>query len=203
MTSVITGDIIRSSQVKTSLWMEVLKKVLSQIGPTPQRWEIYRGDSFQAEVENPLDALEFCIKIKANIKTIKGIDVRLAIGIGEKSFEAQNITQCNGTAFINSGHKFDQLNKEKINMGIKSPWENFDKEMNLLLRLALISMDNWTSNGSQMVALALVNKNYSQEELGKLIGIKQNTVSTRLKRSYYNEILELIEFYKEKLKVFL
>lgn len=199
MIAVLTGDIIHSSRVSPEKWLKSLTGILQPLGESPQHWEIYRGDSFQAEVFNPLDALETSIKIKAAIRAIKGLDVRIAIGIGEKSYAAPRITESNGSAFVNSGHKFDTLDKEKINLGIQSPWTNFDKEMNLYLRLALIAMDNWTTNGASMVLLALEHQQMSQEELGRLVGIKQNTVSARLKRAYFTEIIAMIEMYREKL----
>ncbi|MCX7987092.1 MAG: hypothetical protein N2662_09150, partial [Bacteroidales bacterium] len=84
MISVLTGDIIHSSRVSPEKWLKALKGVLGSIGSSPRQWEIFRGDSFQAEVGDPLEALEVSIKIKAAIKTIKGLDVRIAIGLGEK-----------------------------------------------------------------------------------------------------------------------
>jgi hypothetical protein len=199
MIAVLTGDIIHSSRVSPEKWLKSLQGALQPLGNSPKNWEIYRGDSFQTEVSNPLDALQISIKIKAAIKAIKGLDVRIGIGIGEKTYEAARVTESNGSAFVNSGHRFDALVKEKINLGIQSPWPDFDREMNLYLRLGLIAMDNWTPNGARMVLLALDNQNLSQTELGKLEGIKQNTVSTRLKRTYYDEIRLLLDMYREKL----
>jgi hypothetical protein len=199
MIAVLTGDIIHSSRVSPEKWLKSLQGALQSLGNSPKNWEIYRGDSFQTEVSNPLDALQISIKIKAAIKAIKGLDVRIGIGIGEKTYEAARVTESNGSAFVNSGHRFDALVKEKINLGIQSPWPDFDREMNLYLRLGLIAMDNWTPNGARMVLLALDNQNLSQTELGKLEGIKQNTVSTRLKRAYYDEIRLLLDMYREKL----
>lgn len=199
MIAVLTGDIIHSSRVSPEKWLKSLQGALQSLGNSPKNWEIYRGDSFQTEVSNPLDALQISIKIKAAIKAIKGLDVRIGIGIGEKTYEAARVTESNGSAFVNSGHRFDALVKEKINLGIQSPWPDFDREMNLYLRLGLIAMDNWTPNGARMVLLALDNQNLSQTELGKLEGIKQNTVSTRLKRAYYDEIHLLLDMYREKL----
>ncbi|MGC8824984.1 MAG: hypothetical protein ACP5PZ_10400 [Bacteroidales bacterium] len=200
MIAVLTGDIIGSSRVSPDKWLKSLKGAFQPLGESPRQWEIYRGDSFQAEVSEPLEALQTGIKIKATIKSIKGLDVRIAIGIGEKTYQASRITECNGSAFVYSGHRFDILEKEKINLGIQSPWPDFDREMNLYLRLALIAMDNWTPNGASMVLLALEHWHLSQEQLGKLVGIKQNTVSTRLKRAYYAEILALLDMFREKLK---
>lgn len=192
MTSIITGDIINSKKVNPQVWLKKLKSELNKTGKNPETWEIYRGDSFQLEIENVDIVLETAIKMKAAIKSIKQIDVRLAIGVGDKTFYASNITESNGSAFVYSGEIFERLVKEKQNMAIATSSEEFNKEMNLLLRFAMIPMDNWTVNSAEMVYLTLSNPGYSQKELGELLGIKQNAVSTRLKRAYYDEISELL-----------
>ena len=108
MTSIITGDIINSKGSSPKAWLPELKTILSHYGSNPVQWEIYRGDSFQLEV-TPDKALEACILIKATIKQFKNLDVRLAIGIGNKTFDSEKITESNGTAFVNSGECFEAL----------------------------------------------------------------------------------------------
>ena len=199
MIAVITGDIIQSREIQPELWLKILKKELREIGKSPLNWEIYRGDSFQAELKNPAEALARAILIKAAIKSVRGIDVRMAIGFGDKSHAASSITQSNGSAFVRSGEKFEQLVKEKRTLAILSPWKEFDTDINLFIRLALIAMDDWTTNSAEIVKASIEHPEKSQEELGKLLGIKQNAVSSRLKRAHFEEIQELIEIFRTKI----
>ncbi len=69
-------------------------------------------------------------------KKISTIDVRMAIGIGEKTYSGKRVSESNGPAFIYSGEKFETLKKQNINLAIQSPWKDFDKEINLYLKLA-------------------------------------------------------------------
>lgn len=200
MISVITGDIINSRKAKIGDWQPVLKDELGKLGASPKIWEIYRGDSFQLEVADPSEALINAIKIKAAIKSKGKIDIRMSIGIGEKTYSAAAVTEANGSAFVNSGDKFELLKKEKRNLAIKSDSPKFDKEINLYLKLCLITMDKWTENSAEIVNLAIENPDKSQEELGKLVGIKQTAVSLRLNRAHFEEILEVNEMYKSKLE---
>jgi hypothetical protein len=85
ITSVITGDIIQSRKTNKPVWLSKLKKTLSLEGKSPRTWQIYRGDSFQVEVKDPDQAFLTALRIKATIKTIRSLDVRMAIGIGEKN----------------------------------------------------------------------------------------------------------------------
>jgi SatD family (SatD) len=203
MICVITGDIINSKKVAPKNWLNPLKAELNTVGKSPKYWEIYRGDSFQVLVKNPLDALETVIKIKARIASIENLNVRMAIGIGDQTYNAPSITECNGSAFVHSGEKFELLKKEKQNIAIKSDWPQFDKEINLYLKLSLIAMDGWTANSAEMVKTVLDNPNKLQEELGEIINIKQNAISSRLKRAYFDEIMEVNNMYINKLKVLL
>jgi hypothetical protein len=200
MVCVITGDIINSKKTSPKAWLKPLKKELDTIGKSPKYWEIYRGDSFQVIVSNPKNALLTAIKIKATLKSIQGINVRMSIGMGSRTHNAPKITESNGSAFVHSGEKFETLKKEKQNLAIKSDWPVFDEEMNLYLKLSLIAMDNWTINAAEIVKTAMENPGKVQEELGQIVGIKQNAISNRLKRAYYGEIMEVNEMYKIKLK---
>ncbi len=200
MTSIITGDVINSQKVSPLIWLQKLKQELDGVGENPLTWEIYRGDSFQVEVTDPSMALLTAIKLKAAIKSIKEMDVRLAIGVGNKTYETSKITESNGSAFVYSGDTFESLVKSKQNLAIATISDKFNQEMNLLFRFALIVMDNWTANSAKVVYLALTNPGYSQKELGKALNIKQNTVSATLKRAYFVEISDMLVWYQNKIK---
>ncbi|MBN8837910.1 MAG: transcriptional regulator [Sphingobacteriia bacterium] len=200
MTSVITGDIINSRTIANQQqWLKPLKQLFLTFGKSPKIWEIYRGDSFQIEVKRPEAAFLTALQIKACIKSIAGLDVRMVIGIGEKNFDAPRITESNGEAFINSGEKFESLKRLKKNLAIKSPWPKVDTDLNLMIDLASIAMDKWTPSSAELIALSLANQSLSQKELGKEIGRKQSSISERQKRAHYDEIIALELFYRNKI----
>jgi hypothetical protein len=201
MVAVITGDVINSKKNAPRTWLTPLKRELNSVGNTPKTWEIYRGDSFQVIVSKAEDALFLAMKLKASLKAVKGINVRMAIGIGKRTYNAAKVTESNGSAFVNSGEKFEMLKQEKQNLAIKSDSPEFDKEMNLYLKLALIAMNNWTVNTAEIVTVTMENPEKSQQQLGRLVGIKQSAISTRLRRAYYDELMEVNEMYKSKLKL--
>ncbi len=201
MTSIITGDIIKSRSVKNlDVWLSTLKEALNYVG-NDNKWEIYRGDSFQIETKNIQDSFINAIYIKACIKTIKGLDVRLAIGVGSKTFEGQKITESNGEAFQFSGETFETLKKDKVNLKIKTPNNDLNNELNLYFKLALIVMDRWTVNSAEIVKLSIEQPKALQEELAKVIGINQNAISMRQKRAHLDEILEVDKMYRQKLNL--
>ena len=199
MITVITGDVIKSSDLDPDLWLIPLKESLAIIQPNPRYQEIYRGDSFQLELHDNTKAFEAVLYIKARIKMIKGLDIRLAIGIGDKSYEGENVTESNGEAFRYSGETLELLKKEKQNIKIKTGDDNLNAVFNLYFKLALIVMDNWTMNSAEVVKWHLEYPQMRQKDMAKRIGISQNTVSERRKRAHLDEILDLNAMFKLKI----
>ncbi|WP_439152478.1 transcriptional regulator [Winogradskyella sp.] len=200
MTSVITGDIIKSRKaISEDLWLNPLKKVLLKLTKDASFFDIYRGDSFQLECRNVEDSFRTAVYIKAFLKSIKDIDARMSIGIGAKDYHGDSVSESNGEAFIYSGETFETLKKEKQNLKLKTSNEKLNKEINLYFRLALIAMDNWTTNSAEIVKLSLEHPNMIQTELAQLVGISQDAVSKRQKRAYLDEILELDKMYRQKI----
>ena len=194
MVAVITGDIINSRELPDE-WIDTLKLALESLFGKNINWEIFRGDSFQVEL-NAKDALLNAIYIKACIKTLKGADVRIGIGIGKKTISAEKVTEANGEAFINSGKAFDTLKVNKVNMAILTPWPKFNEELNLFIKLALITMDSWRQITAEMVKYAIENQNTKQDKIAKISGRSQSSVSEALKRAHFTEIMELENRYR-------
>lgn len=213
MIAVITGDIIASRKlINQEKWLFPLKNLLAGWGDSPQYWQLERGDLFQVEITNPEEALKKAFEIKAVIKKVKPqdehkkistIDVRMAIGIGEKTYSGASISESNGPAFIHAGNKFDVLKKENVTIGIKTPWQNFDEEINLYLKLAGIFMDKWSVSSAELIEIVLKNPDATQEEIGKQLGIRQNSVSGRWNRAYMAELLEVERMFYKKIKALL
>jgi len=200
MTSVITGDIIRSSkQVNPNVWLSSLKDALGMLEPKSNKWEIYRGDSFQIEISNPKNSFINAVYIKACIKMIKGLDVRLAIGIGEKTYLGNNVSESNGEAFVYSGETLETLKKEKQNLRIKTTNAEIDEALNLYFKLALTFMDTWTVNSAEIIKLSIEHPDALQHELATIIGTKQDAISKRQKRAGLEHILELDQMYRHKI----
>jgi len=204
ITSIITGDLVKSRNLSSSQWLPALKRILSTEGDSPKTWEIYRGDSFQIEVKDPTRAFLMAVRIKAAMKRVKHLDVRMAIGIGTKETSSGKITENNGEAFINSGEKLEELIKLKQTMAVRSPWPDFDRDMNLYIRLALIVMDSWSTSSSELVSmltdLYAENRETLQTRLASKLKITQSSVSARMKRAYYSDIVELFAWYEERVK---
>lgn len=197
MICIITGDIVGSRKIKDS-WLLGLKNALKVVSGQNNKWEIFRGDSFQVEIE-PENAIKTAAYIKACIRINKPADVRMGIGIGDVKSKRKKLSESSGDAFVNSGTAFDSLKQAKVNLAIKTDSADFDEEINVLIRLSLIAMDSWGIVAAEMVKLALENENRLQSELAVLSGRTQPLVSGALKRANYSEIMEMDKLYRKKL----
>jgi len=197
MTSVITGDIIKSRSINARFWMKELKKTLLKYGNKTTQWEIYRGDSFQLEVQ-PERSLEAALNLKASIKQFPQLDIRIAIGIGNKTYTSVKVTESNGSAFINSGECFEQLKKQSL--AIKTPWDNLNEQLNLMFMLASLTITNWSPTSAKIIKTAIENPEANQKKLSEILKIKQSNISRGLKRGGYDEIQRMTNYYKEKIK---
>jgi len=197
MICIITGDIVGSRKIKDS-WLLSLKTALKIVSDQNNKWEIYRGDSFQVEVE-PENAIRAAAYLKASIRVNKPADVRMGIGIGSIKNKRKKLSESSGDAFVNSGAAFDSLKQAKVNLAIKTDSADFDEEINVLIKLSLISMDSWGVVAAEMVKLALENNNLLQSELAAISGRTQSSVSEALKRAHYTEIMEMDRLYRKKL----
>ncbi|MDI9256983.1 MULTISPECIES: SatD family protein [Flavobacterium] len=199
MIGIITGDIVNSRKLSSELWMNGFKALLNTFGKTPADWEIYRGDEFQLEVKQPEAALFVALQLKAYFKTLK-LDVRMSIGIGDKTYSANKISESNGSAFLRSGEVFQSLKKQKINLAINTGNQEVDTDLNLKLRLASTFMDAWLPQSAELVLTALQNPNLSQEGIGQKLGINQAAVSRRRKRAQFDLLLETETDFRQKIK---
>lgn len=199
MVCVITGDVIDSRNlIDTRSWLKPLKTALSKIGSEPKEWEIFRGDSFQVIVKDVSKALHTAIRLKAQVRSKADVNLRLGMGIGSITYISEKVTESNGKAFIRSGEVFDQLKKNTI--AIKSPWSSFDAEMNLYLSLASLTIDQWSVASAKAFLMQLENRNLTQREIAKRLGITQGRVSERLKRAGADEIHQMIDRYEILIK---
>lgn len=196
MIAIITGDIINSEDHPSSQWIDLLKNYFNQFGASPMNWEIYRGDEFQLKVTEK-NALFTAIRIKAMLKSIKGLDVRMGVGIGLETYIGTGVTESNGPAYQRSGRNFETLKENKVNLSIATGDTSKDRTLNLMLRLALDFMDDWSVVSAEIVTLALDYPQFSQKEIAQRLGIKQSAVSQRLKRARLDLVLDVLSYYKE------
>ncbi len=191
---IIIGDIVNSRQVDTDRWLRILEEALQRY---TKNFDIFRGDSFQAELP-VADCFKFVFYVKARIKSLNYLDVRLGIGIGEIEYSDDSIRKSNGQAFIYAGEAFDALRKDLVLL--RSPWPEYDAPVNIMMDLAMELSGKWTVNMAESVAIALENPEASQKELADILKRKyQSQVSTELSKAHFVQLSKVIDYCTQEL----
>jgi predicted XRE-type DNA-binding protein len=158
-----------------------------------------QGRQFQIETQ-PEVALKTAILIKANLKQVKKLDARIAIGFGHKSYDSPRISESTGDAFVRSGQLLEELKQHNVNMALKSHDVQFDEEINMMIKLSLVIMNSWSTNSAEIAEIILENPELPQKKIGKMLGIAQSSVSERIHRGSLYEILEFESYYRKRIQ---
>lgn len=198
MIGVITGDVINSRSKSPEIWLNKIKTTLKKNKIPKRKWDIFRGDMFQIEVE-AIKILALAIELKAAVKEDKYLDLRMSIGIGAEEYTAKNVMESNGEAYINSGEEFEKIKKR--NLKIKTPWKEFNTRWNMVFGIALLTMDNWAPITAEIIKTTLQNQNKTQKEVARILKKSQSSISEGLSRAGHDEIKQMISQFKKEVTI--
>lgn len=192
--AILTGDLVGSRKADIQKWLPVLEESLQHYS---NNFDIFRGDSFQVAV-----SIEQCIEaiflIKATMRSIEPLDVRIGLGLGEISYWDEHIKNSAGDALVRSGEAFDDLDKNLIS--VRSPWREWDEPTNIMLQLSTELANRWTQNMAQTVAAHIRNPDANQSELAKILKRKyQSQISTELGNANWQKIKVTIDYCTKEL----
>lgn len=192
--AVLTGDIIGSRKAKnTELWQEALLSAMKDLNPEANRSNLFRGDSFQLWVDSPL-CFRACLYIQSCLKARADISARIAIGIGHLDNGYRSINSATGSAAERSGGSFESLKSKDTALTIDTGNIESNASLSLLFRFASLSIQNWTQVSAEAVKLVMEHPDKSQRELAGFMGIKQHSVSSRLKRAHWHLLSDLDQY---------
>lgn len=212
MIAVLKGDVIGSRKVENQdLWLTPLQEALNYYGKRPQHWDLAWGDAFQLVLEHPDQALAAALHLRSSLVKINwpGADqqgkhgpygVRIAIGLGEMDYSAARVFECNGSAFVRANEAFEHLEQQKAQWLVNSGNAEWDREINLYLRLAETYMNRWSRSSAALMEAVLLHPGKTQSELGEVLGIRQNSVSGRWRRAHIEESLAVLRAFQEGLR---
>lgn len=199
---VITGDLVNSTNIAPE-WRQAVVNALNTcvtdfLSLTPVKIEMYRGDSFQIVVDNIEFALSVAIAMRAKLRastpdSLEIWDARVSLGIGEISFESDNILTSDGEAFRLSGRSFDGIGKKRLI--ISTPWTDFNSYIELVTRFADETITSWTAKQARVVYQSILFPKM-QKDLADELGMTRQNFNYHWSSSKGQLILDYIEYYK-------
>src|SRR5690625_2225558 len=199
MIAIITGDIVNSSTVKDQhVCLDPLKDLFERISLHPGDRAIYRWDSLQIKVQTE-KGLRVCLLIISTVVAldIPNLNVRLAIGIGKTDHPDAAINEASGEAFIYSGKLLDQLTVSGRRLGLRTPWEEINREFEMMFRLVRVILNGWTNRTAEVAGFLLGREGITQTEIAKELGLAQSTINAHIQRGSLHEIMELEKYYSD------
>lgn len=212
--SVLTSDIIDSSKLKKKeliLVHETINTAFENLQECYQKevalFEIYRGDSFQGIVLNPVNALKIAFYLKTSIKKLNlgskhsskakksVVDFRMALGIGKIDALPENLKEASGEAFIFSGRTLDAMKSKQQKMSLKCENENINHEFAVHFKFFDLLTERWSMASAEVVYYLLQDR--KEIEIAKKLGISQSAVNSRKKASGWEAISILLRRYEE------
>lgn len=200
MKGIITADVVGSTKIpyeQRGMLPDVLNELAAQLQRIcPIRLEIYRGDSFQVEVDyyelTPFIAalLRIGLKSKSLNKTNK-LDARMSIGIGEVSYVGESIGQSDGEAYILSGRAFENLGKQRLK--ITTGKEATNDELNVLSVILDDLLTSLTVAQSKVVFECLYDPEIKQKLIAKKLCVKPQVVNKAINASKLSIIAVVLE----------
>lgn len=197
---VLTGDVVSSAGMpaarkkKLGLLLEKIGSRIQQQYPDFE-WQQYRGDSLQAVLtKNRKFALSVALQLQC-LLTANEYHIRLALGIGNISFQGKDIITSDGTAFQQSGPMVDMLKQTGRLIGISAEninfteeWQVHNESLNFLLQKL---------SAAQAQALYLYLQNIKQEDIAARLKISQPSVHQRLQAAGTSVFMSILKRFEK------
>ncbi|MEN2282126.1 SatD family protein [Algoriphagus sp. SE2] len=204
--AVITGDLVNSTAI-TKDYHDVLYRIADDIQAYQLKdfkFDIYRGDSFQALVSDPNKALLISIIMRSGLRRYSNgtsiadaWDARVSVGIGEISSDPNGkLGQLIGEAFVRSGRGLETMKKEGLRLKITTGEEQIDREFESTCPLADHIISRWTTSQAEAIYLSLL-KGITQTEIGEELNQTQRVISKRLESGNLESLSNFFNRFKE------
>ena len=212
--AVITGDFIGSSKLAPKDWdglHAVMKESSRQLRSSfpqivPLEVDVFRGDSWQLLVLDPVKSLRLSLLYRATIRARIGrpdLDTRLAIGIGRiDAIPEARVSEGHGEAYVLSGEALDWLSRSKAtNMRFAHRDKEIAEDLDVIFRLIDAIATRWTDRQALAVAGAL--RGMKQEEIAEELWekkITQQAVAQHLARAGWDAVEKGIDYFEKVAK---
>jgi hypothetical protein len=171
MKAIITADIVSYSDLtnkKANVVLNAVHKMFDELSSVRTNLNsnltIKRGDNIQSEIDNPAEALNVALLLKTVVNKIPihrdnrnspGIDIRIAIGIGNIDAKRETVNESSGDAYTYSGRTLDSMKKNKRLLAIKTNKPELDAELETEFKLLEVIMSGWKVTSAEVLYLTL------------------------------------------------
>jgi hypothetical protein len=193
ISAVITADIVNSTLLTPASEKKLVEALSSVLNPN--RYEFYRGDSFQVYIKDPGSALRILLQTRVIARKISpDNDIRASIGIGEVNPHLRKLNTATDEAFVLSGRSFDVLSKTSDRLMIQSPNDIFNHAFKVISYFIDYLFKNLTEKQAEVFFVLL--ENTTQAEVAKKLKKSQSTVNKHIQSGGWHELSNVLTEYR-------
>lgn len=204
--AVITGDIVNSTKLNAPTEKKLVTLLTNLFGD--HKMEFYRGDSFQAYIKDPEQAL--CLALLARTAAIsiarngneELADVRLSIGLGNVNAPVRALKTAKGEAFVLSGRKFDEMSgsrQQRLTITCANALANVGFQ--IIADHINIIFEKMTGKQAEVIFELL--KGEMQKSISKKLGKTKSTIHQLSTSGKWLPIQQLLQHYENIIKLIL
>jgi hypothetical protein len=200
MIGVISGDIIKSQTIPKQQYDAMLYQLaqsLRSMSGEQTLWNIYRGDAFQLQVNNPERLLKKAILLYLNLKA-SGYELRQSMALGEIDNPRNDIKTATGSAFTLSGQGLDKIGNQRFVFNIAT--QQLDESFALNLAFIDVLLTKVTLKQANALYVYLTSTNNSHAALAKELKTSRENVTKLLNLAHYQLIERFIEHAQHSIK---
>lgn len=194
---VLTGDIVNSSAIAAQDYEQLLYTLQCTLQlvltPWQGKFDIYRGDSFQAVFADPAAAIRGALVLRLALRTsTPAFDARQCIGIGQVSLLRADVRSSMGEAFVLSGSGLDRMKGSFLT--IRSHDAAQQERLELITRLMDAHLSHLSPAQSEVLLHYLLAEDKSHQAVAVAAGKNRSNVTRLLNASRYHLVDEYLAY---------
>ncbi|MBL7697906.1 MAG: hypothetical protein JNK79_07095 [Chitinophagaceae bacterium] len=198
MHSVITGDIVNSTQLEPAQEKKLLKLIQQILAD--HKHEFFRGDSFQAYIKDATQALRIALLCRTAAIGLMPeqspaiSDVRVSIGVGTVEAPVRTLATAKGDAFLLSGRALDSMEKAHGRLIIVTNDKMTNHAFGIMSDYINSIYGQMTPKQAEVIVELL--RGYSQQHVADKLNRSKSTISQHVTAGRWDEIENILNKYQ-------
>tara|TARA_R110000737_G_scaffold61057_2_gene88006 strand:- start:7393 stop:8031 length:639 start_codon:yes stop_codon:yes gene_type:complete len=186
MIAVLTGDLVNSTKMSNVTYAEVinsLKGLLQEVNEKYQAiGEIYRGDEFQIQYPDPINALKSTLLIKLALHlskfSPKPIQCTLSLAYGAYDIYDKKPNTSSGPVFIASGRALAKAQRGELS--IRFQQKSYSDDIQLLNQFLNHLLNRLTKTQAALLYQYIASDFAEHKKIAEITGTTRQNISNRL-----------------------
>lgn len=182
MIAVITGDLVRSSQLSAAQINQAertVHRLTQEYGETGCRSEWFRGDGFQLVAPAPERTVEILVRLVCQL-TEQGLSATLSVGLGEGEIAARpGLSQ--GRVFELSGRGLEQNARGELSLHIDAP--ELNQQVQLPTAFLSFLLARLTARQAQVIDEWIAHGFCEHQQVADRLDMTRQNVSLHLRKA--------------------